>query len=883
MEYSLDAPWRIEPTVDTQGRRVYGAIPIQVSIHDADLIPLDPPERRPAGTPVRTLGNFCSLTVEERSPTLNRRRHYGLDDLAEIETSRRWRSPVSPAPAHRVCRPDDAPDRCEGMRGLWGTAEWHAVAWYYTATRTPGSDIPLALTATVTSHGSIGCGSASASDLITLRNHATVHLGEAALPRFDEAGWLYGDLHYHSQGTDNEGESAYNYRGVLRAMGALGLDFAFAAEHASNSRQIIDAEVDRSWCGVEGTTNSNALRDMSVARFRFLNDQLHGAAGANRTAALAGPQGRLPQGYLSHGVIPQIFLGGEVDAIPEAETGDRYITYGNGLRYDTDLLGKGKKAFADCLVSKAYTLRSRAANGWLMSDVQGINDVDYGREHLVYLPRVGTDVNAFVASNTGVYGGAGRRLAERHQGRPPLLPEIERKGYAFLAHPLNDGAGSPGPDGPPWSDFMIRKAWRSRAVLGLQFWNEPTHLRTSLGNGAAVERGYDFDGSFIDHQADLAESQRLGFARGTFELVPYYGLATRTFHSWSRGLESRLHHGAFTWDNWLLRGLNTNETRQLSWLPDGEPRRFFIAAGSDAHGDLNYRRAGYFTGTTSITDVAIAKARNLVFAGRPTLPRDENIPPDWGGKPAERHSHTQVVRALANGNFSATDGPALRIVVDRNRNGRIDGRDTPMGGVVELFGEEQLPLIVQWRSTPEFGPVTRLSLYVGARNDRAGVDGNSRVYAPAAHGPRNGAALPRSTVVQSYSRGSRTYARMQDNYWRDPTGLLNMSLPNGSLSGERLVMLPLRVFEAARLAPGDRFYVRAFAETARRDPGGCAQADFASIEASRTPGRQGACTRHYAFTNPIWAIARPVPVSGCQPSARALDRDGDGLPDGCDP
>jgi hypothetical protein len=48
----------------------------------------------------------------------------------------------------------------------------------------------------------------------------TVHLGETPLPRFDNR-WLYGDLHYHSQGTDNEGEAAYNYRGVLRAMGAL--------------------------------------------------------------------------------------------------------------------------------------------------------------------------------------------------------------------------------------------------------------------------------------------------------------------------------------------------------------------------------------------------------------------------------------------------------------------------------------------------------------------------------------------------------------------------------------------------------------------------------------------------------------------------------------
>ena len=102
------------------------------------------------------------------------------------------------------------------------------------------------------------------------------------------------------------------YRGVIRAMGALGLDFEFAPEHASNSRQIIGAEVDASWCGVDGNVNKDALQDMSVERFRFLNDVLHGARGVNRTVALAGPKGRLPQGYLSNRVIPQIFLGGEV-------------------------------------------------------------------------------------------------------------------------------------------------------------------------------------------------------------------------------------------------------------------------------------------------------------------------------------------------------------------------------------------------------------------------------------------------------------------------------------------------------------------------------------------------------------------------------------------
>lgn len=38
--------------------------------------------------------------------------------------------------------------------------------------------------------------------------------------------------------TDNEGESGYAYRNVVRALGAMGLDFVFATDHASNSVQI---------------------------------------------------------------------------------------------------------------------------------------------------------------------------------------------------------------------------------------------------------------------------------------------------------------------------------------------------------------------------------------------------------------------------------------------------------------------------------------------------------------------------------------------------------------------------------------------------------------------------------------------------------------------
>src|SRR5688572_26224426 len=37
-EYALDAPWRIEPNRTNSGQLEYGAIPLQLSIHDTDII-----------------------------------------------------------------------------------------------------------------------------------------------------------------------------------------------------------------------------------------------------------------------------------------------------------------------------------------------------------------------------------------------------------------------------------------------------------------------------------------------------------------------------------------------------------------------------------------------------------------------------------------------------------------------------------------------------------------------------------------------------------------------------------------------------------------------------------------------------------------------------
>src|SRR5262249_47941983 len=143
------------------------------------------------------------------------------------------------------------------------------------------------------------------------------------------------------------------------------------------------------------------------------------------------------------------------------------------------------------------------------------------------------------------------------------------------------------------------------------------------------------------------------------------------------------------------------------------PRKFFMAGGSDAHGDLNYRRLGGFLGWGGAVDSAIGKPRNLTYVGSERL----------GGPKAV--GQNQGIGHLKEGQFSITDGPALRMAIDVNGNGVIDDADVPMGGDFAA-GSGTVPLLVEWKSTPEFGGLDSIDIYVGAQ---AGSH-QGLVYAP---------------------------------------------------------------------------------------------------------------------------------------------------------
>lgn len=908
-EFAFDAPWRIEPSPGPDGSPAWGAIPIQLTIHDANIVRLDRGlrtvytrsedggfEKVPVPLPgPQRLGRFCSLTITDTRS--GGRTHYGFEDLAEVERSRGgWRDdPSDPAPSiHQVCRLEQG-EPCPDGDWITGTSEWYALAWYPVAPgAAPGSRLELAIEMDVSRDPREPCAPGDPAQSITLRNHVGVGLGREPLPRFGP-GWVYGDLHYHSQGTDNEGESGHNYRGVVRAMGALGLDFAFATEHASASDQVVDGDVWLSGNTLKIREIRSALRDMSDARFRTLLGLLHGADGVNEEAARRGFGGGDPQTARVAGTVPQLFLGGEVDVIPETDRGFPQITYpfGNGLTYDVGNLCGGWNAnladwFGACNIVGRF---EEATDGVLLRDIQGINDSDYARWHLVYLPRSASDADAFVPSRTGRYGGGGRRLVDSHAGDTGVAGDIRAHGYAFIAHPLSGmGGGSPGPDSTPWTEHGLRKAFAEPSILGLQLWNEDTRNEHALESDEVT--GYERpDHLFGTQKPD--ESVREGFYTGLFELDASGFLWSHGEYVNERegGQLFSIAHGTFTWDRMNLWGLDPAQTADLDWLAAGEPRRVLMAGGSDAHGDFNYRREGYFLGDTKLTSTAIGTPRNLVDAGvpLPTLDVDsvttgtlagedgttttsttttttttttsslDGIATElagdvqWGVEDTSQrlvHSQTQVVDALAAGAFSVTDGPALRMVVDRNRNGEIDGEDTPMGGVVELYGEDELPLLLEWKSTRDFGPVGGLQLVVGVQGG-----GQTRLYAPANHSPRAD-GLPSSEAVES-DFDFWQYERGADGYWRVDGQPLHVGLGFDDYGGTEAVTLDLRALTAGRGVRGERFFVRAIATTRLLQP------------------------RH-AFTNPIWAVEQGAGT--CPADApRAIDGDGDGLPDGCDP
>lgn len=962
LEFAIDAPWRIEPIPQPDGALSYGPIPITVVFFDANF-------EKHRGSPAQVAGALGSDTVAEVGTAINYASGgilnagtgvalngtkwerisvgnlkgiwvweatqpgdpewlpVGLHTLREIER----KGPKSvfdrPEPPHQMCRPSIGED-CTSLYNIGNAHEWHALFWYTPKQPIkPGQNIHLGVQVQTKKDGDCSPNIFECdTNILKWQNFLVVHAGETPLPRFSKD-WLYGDLHYHSQMTDNEGESGYAYRNVVRALGAMGLDFVFATDHASNSVQI---------------DGGGEARDLTSLRYIAAKQIMNGPGGANDEIARDAQIGAIAN-FTSRRLLPQVFMGEEVDVMPEmaqAEFEGDKINYGDGLTYPwsnvsgclrltKEQIGEFFSVYnkpVDQFCRERFSYPPIKAGRFFTQDNQGIPVIDTqpepSRQHMVYFPERGNylrptqpplpppDSNDFVPSSTRTYGGASKTIDQ-------VVQEIQAKGVTFLAHPLSSAkpGSAIGPDIVPYSAVALERAWGSQAVLGLQFWNENDRFK-SPKIGAVRKHWMDVRMSGDTHFF----SYTLPWFTTGFKL-PFEGTGSipsvdhRLFPwTWMRSVDgdgvelhrvvaSELYQGAHTWDVYLRKGLDPTQTSALSWLQAGEPRKWFMAAGSDSHGDWNFRRYGQpclarWCGAPA-GDTAIGNPRNLVLAGEPI-----GIPAP-GLSDVRRHTSGQVINALKHGNFSPTDGPALRIAIDRNRNGSLDDDDFNMGTTFNLFPGEQVPLLIEWMSTPEFARIKKIDVYLGTKD---------RTYAPDGHGPPHtvcsGQRLISNTEflkvggkVEETKSGKEVRVTCEESagaYFRQGMGVLRIDLTSPDLDSSigysgmaRVYLTPNEPFYLSEHS-GKLFYLRAYAQTYGRaellfdgpkiagaDPAEAANWIHTCTDAQgnpQSPLTPGKCGDRHAYSNPIWGRYNQT----CGPSGQSIDGNGNGMPDTCE-
>lgn len=914
LEFAIDAPWRIEPMAGASGQYTYPAIPINITFHDT-IFEGGRGELASMQFEKISVGKIVGVRISEMGTNLPSVSEIPVGALSEIELKRDL-SVKAAEPQHLICRPTTGQLCSEDFFNISDTHEWHGVFWYAPKTTlTPGKNVYLKVTVKTLSRESIRVGSQTLSIEVPKEwtNFLTVHMGEAPLPRFG-ADWLYGDLHYHSQMTDNEGESAYSYRNVARALGASGMDFVFATDHASNGEQV------------DGKVGGRIeARDLNRSRFSMAKSIIYGPDGANQLIADEAVAMHFPR-YRSARIVPQVYMGEEIDAWPEISARE----FADGLFYFGDFGLKGaaglryqwlwrQQGFTDCLhaisgtsfeecKSKYAKAASPATDSFLLFDDQGIpvsqeidnyvpplgSAINYGnwlpysvkpypsRQHIVYFPldsRLSS--NGWIGSDTGVFGGGSKRLQQ-------VVREIEAGGFAFLAHPIEDlEPGSiNGPDVVPYSEQSLIRAWRSPAILGLQFWNENDRYRsapTPVDQVVKEEKTYQ-QISTIRFVTKASYTYPWPFLKGGPDVFRWqqYGQTGRSIVS---STINKLHHGAGVWDRFLRKGLDRQQTVHLAWLSQGEPRKWFMAGGSDSHGDWNYRRYGRPDPTNRWNDVpvgdtAIGNPRNLVSMRAPS----QEITVAMEGAILEsglkRYSNRDVIASLRAGRFSVTDGPALRIAIDKNRNGRIEDSDFQMGSTFDFFPGEHIPLLVEWNSTQEFGPIDQIDVYVG---------NSQETFAAKSHGP---GLLPLLTNV------STGQTEDYGGYAHDPSAALQIRLADQDGRFNRVdVPDSVRYHGVARIflgpaqfrlisGDGALTYVRASARTIT-DGEGQLNGVCPNVGAGGSK-----CGDRFAFANPIWAKYRiACPAGPRRPSMGTsilnaettyLDADSNQIPDVCE-
>jgi len=232
------------------------------------------------------------------------------------------------------------------------------------------------------------------------------------------------------------------------------------------------------------------------------------------------------------------------------------------------------------------------------------------------------------------------------------LAQIQGDGFAYSSHPLNtlskDFYGFElGANGSAWGLVNILQALTYESFRGLQIFNTRATVTST-----------DQDNPWSDFDAGVAVDE------------PY--------------------------PQELLAGVELWDSLVAAKIAGGDPRRFFVAGGSDAHGDFNY--ATHLGLDNYAEDNAIGKAQTVAY-----------VPGDWG--PGNLPPMAEILAAYRAGRTIITDGPFVEIGIDTDGDDSWYGpQDLVLGQAGVLNPATAAELHLRWSSLPEFGSVAEVKL-----------------------------------------------------------------------------------------------------------------------------------------------------------------------------
>lgn len=178
-----------------------------------------------------------------------------------------------------------------------------------------------------------------------------------------------------------------------------------------------------------------------------------------------------------------------------------------------------------------------------------------------------------------------------------------------------------------------------------------------------------------------------------------YDSGTEAFAPYDTSTNKQYHMNRFLQNLEVTRFLNKKGLISKNSNPTLQSYRFYMTAGSDAHGSFNYSNTEFVMGLTGdINDNAIGKPSTLVYCPGGMGANGENI-----------------LKALKNGRAILSDGPIISIGIDTlaNNNPQFVSGDE---AILTSAAYQNASISIKLKSTYEYGTINTAKLIFGTVN-----------------------------------------------------------------------------------------------------------------------------------------------------------------------